>query len=254
MSRLSGKTVLITGASSGIGLACAREFAQLQNVNLILAARRIDRLNALRDELLALTPGNNVRAMQLDVSNRSAVMSLLSDVQVDVLVNNAGLAVGVDHVSDVPAEAVDTMFDVNVKGALNVIQAVIPGMKQRNTGHIINISSIAGKETYAKGGVYSATKHAVDALTRTLREELIDTAINVTSIDPGLVETEFSLVRLGDQSQADAVYKGLSSPPLTGQDIAESVVFAATRKPHVQIAQMVIFPTCQAGVRTVSRG
>ena len=172
--------------------------------------------------------------------------------QIDVLVNNAGLVIGLDHVEDVTAEALDTMIDTNVKGLFHVTQAVLPTMKARQSGHIINISSIAGTEAYAGGSVYCASKHAVDAITRSLRMELVNTPINVSSIDPGLVETEFSVVRFrGDKLRADAVYKGLR--PLTGVDIAETVVFVAGRPPHVQIASMVVFPTNQAAATTVYR-
>jgi len=193
----------------------------------------------------------------LDVRDRAQVFKEFGNLpesfkNVDVLVNNAGLVIGMDSIETVSEEAINTMFDTNVKGLLNVTQAILPGMKLRNRGHIINISSISGTQVYPNGGVYCASKHAVDALTRTLRLELVHTKINVTSIDPGLVETEFSIVRFqGDKSKADAVYKGLE--PLTAKDVAECVVFAATRPAHVQVASMVLFPTHQAAVNVVHR-
>jgi 3-hydroxy acid dehydrogenase/malonic semialdehyde reductase len=178
----------------------------------------------------------------MDVREKNSVNELLHNLpkdfkDVDVLVNNAGLVVGVDPIETVSEEAINNMFDTNVKGLLNVTQAILPGMKSRNRGHIINISSISGTQVYPNGGVYCASKHAVDALTRTLRLELVSTKINVTSIDPGLVETEFSVIRFGgDKERADAVYKGLD--PLTGKDVAETVVFVATR--------YIFFPKIQA--------
>ena len=193
----------------------------------------------------------------MDVRDRAQVFKEFGNLpesfkNVDVLVNNAGLVIGMDSIETVSEEAINTMFDTNVKGLLNVTQAILPGMKLRNRGHIINISSISGTQVYPNGGVYCASKHAVDALTRTLRLELVHTKINVTSIDPGLVETEFSIVRFqGDKSKADAVYKGLE--PLTAKDVAECVVFAATRPAHVQVASMVLFPTHQAAVNVVHR-
>ncbi|KAJ3227073.1 hypothetical protein HK099_003526 [Clydaea vesicula] len=257
MSRLIGKTVFITGASAGIGKATAVEFAKAGS-NLILAARRIERLEQLKAEFQTNYPKIKVLNLQLDVANKNLVDKTISSLpsefsNIDILVNNAGLALGVDTIEDVTSDAIDTMFDVNVKGLLYVTKAILPGMKKRNSGHIINVSSIAGRETYPGGGIYCASKHAVDAITNTLRKELVSTALNVTSIDPGLVETEFSEVRLQDKTKAANVYKSLSSPPLTGQDIAETIVFTASRPPHVQIAAVTIFPTCQAACTVVDR-
>ncbi|ORZ30861.1 hypothetical protein BCR44DRAFT_64299 [Catenaria anguillulae PL171] len=235
MGRLAGQTVFITGASSGIG---ASQFAA-ENSNLILTARRADRLDALRSELLAAHPSIKVHTAALDVTKRDhvfeVVRSLPEDLQaVDVLVNNAGLVIGLDHLVDVKPEHVDTMFETNVKGLLHVTQAILPGMKERNKGHVINVGSIAGKQAYQGGSIYCATKHAVEAMTRALTQELIPTNIRVTLVTPGLVETEFSVVRFqGDKNKADGVYKGLE--PLTGDDIAEIIVFTASRPPHVQI-------------------
>lgn len=223
MSRLAGKIVLITGASSGIGKACALEFAQ-HGAHLILAARRADRLDELARHIRT-DFGVNVHPLPLDVTNRAAVMKGIAGVptafqQIDVLVNNAGLVLGLDPLMQVTEPQIDQMLATNIKGLLNVSQAVLPGMKDRNSGHIVNISSIAGTQAYANGSIYCATKHAVDAITKSLRMELVDTKLRVSSVDPGLVETEFSIIRFaGDQSKADAVYKGIE--PLVGKDIAE---------------------------------
>ncbi|KAJ3092914.1 hypothetical protein HK102_000457 [Quaeritorhiza haematococci] len=254
--RLAGKVVFVTGASSGIGAACAHEFAR-EGSNLVLTARRFDRLLKLKEDILAQYPSVKVHPVELDVRSREKVNETVDNLpsefqNISVLINNAGLVIGKDTIESVSPDAVDTMFDTNVKGLLYVTQAILPIMKRNNAGHIINVSSISGTQVYPGGGVYCATKHAVDAMTRTLRMELVDTPINVTSIDPGMVETEFSVVRFGgDKQQADKVYEGLQ--PLTGQDIAETIVFAASRPPHVQIASMVVFPTSQAAVTTVSR-
>ncbi|KAJ1550493.1 hypothetical protein HK405_000474, partial [Cladochytrium tenue] len=213
-SRLAGKTVLVTGASSGIGRACAVAFARAGCARLVLAARRADRLATLQAELAAAFPPVAVLPVELDVRDRRAVLAKLgADLpdgfrDVHVLVNNAGLAEGLESVEAVSEDSFDAMFDTNVKGLLSVTQAVLPGMKARDAGHIINIGSIAGHDVYPGGGVYCASKHAVDALTRTLRLELISTGINVSSVDPGMVETEFSVIRFrGDQSRADKVYE-----------------------------------------------
>ncbi|KAI9332845.1 hypothetical protein BDR26DRAFT_898777 [Obelidium mucronatum] len=186
----------------------------------------------------------------MDVRDRSKVFEAIEDLpeafkNIHILVNNAGLVKGMDTLENVTPEDFATMFDTNVK-------AVLPGMKARNTGYIINISSIAGTQVYPGGGIYCATKHAVDAMTRTLRMELVSTKINVSSIDPGMVETEFSVVRFyGDKAKADAVYKGIE--PLTGDDVAELVVFIASRKPHVNVANVLLLPTNQAAVHLAHR-
>jgi NADP-dependent 3-hydroxy acid dehydrogenase YdfG len=171
---------------------------------------------------------------------------------IDILVNNAGLVIGLEKAFATPAADVDTMIDTNVKGILNMIRAVVPNMITRDSGHIINISSIAGHEAYGGGSVYCASKHAVDAITKSLRIDVVDTALRVSAISPGLVETEFSLVRFkGDAQKAKRVYAGMEA--LVGRDIAEAVLFAATRPPHVQIADMIIFPTAQAAATVVHR-
>ncbi|KAI8622408.1 hypothetical protein BC830DRAFT_1223981 [Chytriomyces sp. MP71] len=257
-SRLSGKTALITGATAGIGRATAIEFARANaGMNLVLTGRREDRLAEVKSELVATFDGINVHTIEMDVRDRAKVFESIEALpaafkDINILVNNAGLVQGMDTIETVSVEAYDTMFDTNVKGLLNVTQAVLPGMKARNDGYIINVSSIAGTQVYPGGGIYCASKHAVDAITRTLRLELVSTKINVTSIDPGMVETEFSVVRFyGDKNKADAVYKGLQ--PLTGEDIAEMIVFATSRKPHVNIANVLMLPTNQAAVHMVHR-
>jgi NADP-dependent 3-hydroxy acid dehydrogenase YdfG len=173
--------------------------------------------------------------------------------EIDVLVNNAGLGKGLEKLHDGNIDNWETMIDTNVKGVLYVSRAVIPGMVARRRGHIINIGSIAGHEVYPNGNVYCATKHAVTAITKGMRLDLLDTPIRVTTVDPGLVETEFSLVRFdGDAARAKKSYENIDA--LTGKDIAEVVVFAATRPPHVQIAEVIVFPTCQASTTHVHRG
>ncbi|ORY53809.1 NAD(P)-binding protein [Rhizoclosmatium globosum] len=243
-SRLQGKTALITGNANS-------------NMNLILTGRRADRLAEIKSELLSTYKGLQVHTIEMDVRDRAKVFEAIEALPVafqsiDILVNNAGLVKGMDTLETVKPDDFAVMFDTNVKGLLNVTQAVLPGMKKRNSGYVINISSIAGTQVYPGGGIYCATKHAVDAMTRTLRLELVSTKINVTSIDPGMVETEFSVVRFyGDKDKADAVYKGIE--PLTGEDVAELVVFTASRKPHVNIANVLLLPTNQAAVHMVHR-
>ncbi|KAI8365364.1 uncharacterized protein BYT42DRAFT_589662 [Radiomyces spectabilis] len=251
--RLKGKNVLITGASSGIGEACAREFAK-EGSNLILAARRLERLENLKKELKQQYGNIDIHTVALDVSKKQyidcAVIPLKE--KIDVLVNNAGLVIGVDHLADVSEEAFDTMMDTNVKGLVFLTQAILPGMKARQTGHIINLGSVAGKQSYPGGSIYCASKHAVDAISRALLYELVNTPIRVSQICPGLVNTEFSTVRFrGDKEKADNVYKGVE--PLVGQDIAELITFTASRPPHVNICDMLVFPTQQADARTVHR-
>jgi NADP-dependent 3-hydroxy acid dehydrogenase YdfG len=251
MARLRDKIVLITGASSGIGKATALEYAK-HGSKLILCARRTSRLQDLKNQIK--TPCHTVT---MDVRDRNQVFKAIQELptefkDIDILVNNAGLVIGVDPMETVAPENVDTMFDTNVKGLLNVTQAILPGMKERNQGWIVNVNSIAGTEAYANGSIYCATKHAVTAMTKSLRHELNSTGINVISIEPGMVETEFSVVRFqGDQEKAAKVYQGLQ--PLTGEDIAETIAFTTSRPPHVQIASVVIFPTNQSAATTAYR-
>ena len=209
INRLKDKTILITGASAGIGEACARLFAQ-QGSNLIITARREQKLLNLASELQKEYQ-IQVLGKALDVRDSSAVESLISSLpdpfkHIDVLVNNAGLVLGVEKAHETPGDDVDTMLDTNVKGVLNMIRTVVPGMERNQRGHVINISSIAGHEAYPGGSIYCASKHAVDALTKSLRMDVVSTPLRVSAISPGLVDTEFSLVRFkGDASKAEAV-------------------------------------------------
>ena len=199
----------------------------------------------------------DVLPLALDVRDSHMVEYTLQELvvpfkNIDLLINNAGLVIGVEKAHETPESDVDTMLDTNVKGVLNVIRSVVPTMVANDKGHVINISSIAGHEAYPGGSIYCASKHAVDALTKSLRMDLVDTNIRVTAISPGLVDTEFSLVRFkGDEKRAAAVYQGLEA--LVAKDIAEAVHFASTRPPHVQIADIIIFPTKQASATVVHR-
>lgn len=251
MSRLQDKNVLITGASSGIGRACAAHFAKA-GVRLILAARRRERLEELSGELSV-----PIHVVELDVRDNQAVCSAIDGLPedfatIDILVNNAGLGRGLDKLHEGNVEGWDQMIDTNVKGLLYVSRAVLPGMVDRGRGHIINIGSIAGHEVYPGGNVYCSTKHAVDAITKGMRIDLVDTPIRVSTVDPGLVETEFSEVRFwGDRERARTVYQGYT--PLTGDDVAEAVVWIADRPDHVQVAEVIIFPTDQGSSSIVHK-
>jgi 3-hydroxy acid dehydrogenase/malonic semialdehyde reductase len=251
MSNLDNKIALITGASSGIGAGCTRKFAE-RGVRLILAARRIERLQKLAAELSVDT-----HLVKLDVQNQMAVEKTIGGLpsewqEIDILVNNAGLSRGLDKLHEGNINGWEEMIDTNVKGLLYVSRAVVPGMVARGRGHIINIGSIAGHEVYPGGNVYCATKHAVVALSKGMRIDLVDTPIRVSTVDPGLVETEFSQVRFyGDKEKAKSVYRGYT--PLTGDDIAEAIVWIADRPRHVQIAEMTIFPTAQASAMVVHK-
>ena len=245
---LTGKTVLVTGASSGIGEACAEAFAA-QGCRMLLAARRVERLNALAERLRA-DHGIEVHVGALDVRDRHAVDSWVDGLApewaaVDVLVNNAGLARGLATVHEGDPRDWEEMIDTNVKGLLWVTRAVLHGMVGRGSGHVINIGSIAGHETYPGGNVYCASKHAVTAIGRSLNIDVLGTGVRVSSVDPGLVETEFSVVRFhGDRERADSVYQGLE--PLTGADVADAVLFCATRPPHANVREMILMPSAQA--------
>ena len=243
------KYVLITGATSGFGEACARIFAQ-NNWNLIITGRREDRLNLLKSELT--TEFNiNVISKVFDVRNldevNNAFQSLGEEVQnsLEILINNAGLAVGRGPLEDGVVDDWERMIDTNIKGLLYVSKAIIPILKSNNKGHIFNIASIAGKEVYPGGNVYCATKHAVDALSQGMRMDLVHDNIKVTNIAPGAADTEFSIVRFkGDEKTAKSVYEGFQ--PLLANDIAETIYFVATRPAHVTINDLVIMPTAQA--------
>ncbi len=248
---LRDQTVLITGASAGIGRACAEAFAEV-GARLILAARREDRLNELAAQL-----GPNTHLLALDVRDASAVNEAIAGLPeawqaIDVLVNNAGLSRGLQPVWEHTDEQIDTMLDTNVKGLLWVTRAVVPGMIARGRGHIINIGSTAGHGVYAGGSVYCATKHAVDAITRGLKVDLHGKPVRVSTVDPGLTETDFSLVRFdGDADRADTVYS--TTTPLQARDVAEAVVWCAARPPHVNIAEVIMMPTAQSSVSLIDR-
>lgn len=241
------KTVFITGASSGFGAAAARIFAQ-NGFRLILNGRRTERLQALQKELT----GNyaiEVLLLPFDVQNKEAVYSAVAQLpanwqRIDILINNAGLALGRDFFDDASLDDWEQMIDTNLKGLLYVTKAVLPLLKKSTSGHIINIGSIAGKEVYEKGNVYCATKHAVDAISKAMRIDLLQHSIKVTAIHPGAAETEFSVVRFkGDQQTADAVYAGFQ--PLLAQDVAAIVYYTATLPPHVCINDLVVTCTQQ---------
>lgn len=247
------RIALITGATSGIGEATARLLAA-NNFNLILCGRRQDRLDKLEAEL---SKAASITTLSFDVRDQQAVASAIASLpdawkSIDVLVNNAGNAHGLDPIQNGSIEDWDAMIDINVKGLLYVSKAVLPVMTERKSGHIINLGSIAGKEVYPNGNVYCASKFAVDALTRGMRIDLNAFGIKVTSINPGMVETEFSVVRFkGDKEKADLTYKGLT--PLTGKDIADIILYVLQAPPHVQLADITVFPTAQASSTVVKR-
>ena len=246
------KTVLITGATSGIGKATAYELAK-NKFRLIICGRREERLIEIEKELSSLT---NVTSLSFDVRDKKAVNDCISSLpedfqQIDILINNAGNAHGLDSVDTGSLEDWDAMMDINVKGLLYVSKAVIPQMTSRSNGHIINIGSSAGKEVYPKGAVYCASKHAVVALTTGMRMDLNQYGIKVTAINPGLVETEFSKVRYKGGKQADNVYKGYKA--LQAEDVAEIIAFAISRPDHVNIADLLVFPAAQASSTIVKK-
>jgi 3-hydroxy acid dehydrogenase / malonic semialdehyde reductase len=248
---LQDQTVLITGASSGIGAACAQAFAEA-GARLILTARRYDRLETLASQLPAPT-----HLLQFDVRDRSQVEAALTDLpaawaNIDLLINNAGLSRGLDKLHQGNIQDWEEMIDTNLKGLLYVTRTLLPNMVKRGQGQIINIGSIAGHQTYPNGNVYCATKAAVRALTESLKLDLFGTPIRVSTVDPGLVETEFSQVRFhGDSNRAEQVYQGLT--PLTAADIAEIVLFCASRPAHVNINELVVMPVDQASATLVNR-
>ncbi len=256
MISLKNAIVCITGASSGIGEACARAFAR-EGAALLLSARRkerVDRLaKALQEEFHVRT-----HTMFLDVRDRTAVDAAINGLpqewrSIQVLVNNAGLARGFSKLHEGLVQDWEEMIDTNVKGLLYVSRAIIPGMVQRKSGHVINISSIAAHQVYPNGNVYCASKFAVRALTEGLKMDLLGTGVRVCAVSPGLVETEFSLVRFhGDGQRAAKVYESIK--PLRGEDIADIAVFCAMRPPHVDISEVIVMPTDQASVHHVHRG
>lgn len=246
------KTALITGATSGIGRATAKEFAK-HGIKLILCGRRENRLNSVKK---ALEKETKVHTLNFDVRNKKEVFDAINSLheefkQIDILVNNAGNAHGLDPIQNGSLEDWDAMMDINVKGLLYVSKAIMPQMTERQSGHIINIGSSAGKEVYPKGNVYCASKHAVIAITDGMRIDLNPYNIKVTAINPGLVETEFSKIRFKGGKIADSVYKGYKA--LQPEDIAEIIYFAISRPSHVNIADLLVFPTAQANSTTVKK-
>lgn len=253
-NRIKGQTVFITGASSGIGKACAEQFAALGG-NLIITARRMDRLQKLANEL-SLEYAVKCIPIQLDVQSNEQVEAVFKRLEadntsVDILINNAGLALSADKIQEGKISNWETMIDTNVKGLLYVTKATLPFMLKKNQGHIINIGSIAGRGCYSAGNVYCATKYAVKAISQSLRIDLLGTNIRVSEVAPGAVETEFSEVRLKDKERAKKLYQGYH--PLLAEDIADAIVYCATRPPHVNIAELVVFPQAQASLTDIYR-
>ncbi|MBB6500553.1 SDR family oxidoreductase [Pedobacter cryoconitis] len=249
------KIALITGATSGIGKSCAHLFAQ-QGYQLVLVARRAEKLDEIAKHLTDKY-GIAIQTLIADVRDNTVLTQVLESLpedwkQVDVLINNAGLSQGLDPIDKGDTNDWDTMIDTNVKGLLYVTKIVSGWMIKAKKGHIINIGSIAGKEVYPNGNVYCATKHAVDALNKGMRMDLLPYGIKVTAINPGMVETEFSVVRFkGDEDKAKKVYEGLE--PLLAQDIADAIWFVVSRPAHVNINDMLIMPTAQASATLVNR-
>ena len=249
------KTILITGASSGIGEGCARKFAS-QGARIILNSRSTEKLESLAQDLKEKYNAD-CYVMPFDVCDRDSAAAALKALpeewqSIDVLINNAGLAIGVDKEHEGNPDEWDVMIDTNIKALLSMTRLVVPGMVERGRGHIINIGSIAGDAAYPGGSVYCATKAAVKALSDGLRIDLVDTPLRVTNIKPGLVETNFSVVRFrGDKEKADNVYRGIK--PLNGDDIAEVVYFAASVPEHMQVAEILVMPTYQATGTIVSK-
>jgi len=255
MKKLKEKIVFITGASSGIGKACAIAFAK-EGANLIITARRANIIEKFADEL-RINYKIKVYAYKLDVRNKIEVDYAVNSLpdewkRIDILVNNAGLGLGLSKLYEDDINNWEQMIDTNIKGLLYVTRAVVPGMVERESGHVINIGSTAGHEAYPKGHVYCATKHAVNAITKGLRMDVVDKNIRVSTVDPGAVETNFSIVRFnGDKEKAKNVYKGLK--PLVAEDVAEAVLFCATRPPHANIAEIIMMPSQQASAMVFYR-
>ena len=247
------RTVFLTGATSGIGEATARVLAK-SGFRLIICGRRADRLDQLKKELSQFC---DVHTLCFDVREKALVKQLIMSLpdkwkEIDILINNAGNAHGMDSFHEADMQDWEDMIDINVKGLLYVSAQIVPGLVERKKGHIINIGSIAGKEAYPKGNVYCASKHAVDAINNGMRMDLVPHGIKVSQINPGLVNTEFSAVRFkGNQEKADKVYEGMT--PLYGQDIAEIILFILTRPAHVNLADVLVLPTAQASATQVVR-
>ncbi len=252
MTSIQDQVVLITGASSGIGEACARVFAEA-GAKLILVARRQERLEELAKELTS----SSVHTLALDVCDRTSVQSALANLPepwsaIDILINNAGLSRGLNKLQEGDFQDWEEMIDTNIKGVLYLTRSVVLGMISRGRGHVVFLGSTAGHQTYPNGNVYCATKAAVRVISEGLKQDLLGTPVRVSSVDPGLVETEFSQVRFrGDCDRAKTVYQGLT--PLTPMDVAEVILFCATRPPHVNISEVLLMPTDQAGSMLFNR-
>ncbi len=252
---LKDKIVFITGASDGIGKATAFAFAG-EGARLIISSRREEKINQVADEIRNRFK-TDVFSFPMDVRNRKEVLEKTASLpdrwkEIDFLINNAGLSRGFDKIYNDNPDGWDEMIDTNVKGLLNVTKAILPGMVERKRGHIINIGSIAGHEAYPNGAVYCSTKHAVDAITKAMRMDLLGSNVKVSTIDPGMVETNFSNIRFyGDTERAKNVYKGVN--PLKAEDIAETIIFCASRPAHVNIAEVVILAGAQASATLVHR-
>ena len=255
MSRIAGKTALVTGASAGIGLACAQRFAAM-GAHLVLWARRSDRLEA-EAEAIRRAHGVAVETATVDVRDRAAVDQaaaafVATGAVPDILVNNAGLAAGLDLLHEGDPDDWDRMIDTNIKGLLYVTRAFLPHMVERGRGHVVNLGSLAGHQTYPRGNVYGATKYAVRALTESMALDLVGTPIRVSSVSPGLVETEFSVVRFaGDAERAKAVYRGMR--PLTADEVAEVIGYVVDLPEHVNVLDVVLMPVAQRSTQVVHR-
>lgn len=249
LNRIDGKTVLITGASSGIGCACAEAFADF-NTKLVLTARRIERLEQLREKLFEKKISVCIR--KLDVRDRADVLKFSGELKEngtvpDILVNNAGLSAGLDKLHEGGFDDWDRMIDTNIKGLLNVSRAIIPLMVERNSGHVVNIGSMAGHQVYPGGNVYNATKFAVKALTEGISIDLLGTKVRVSCVSPGAVQTEFSEVRFhGDHERAAKVYQGYE--PLTAADVADAVLYVVNTPEHVNVLELLLLPTAQRNI------
>ena len=255
MVSIKEQIVVVTGASSGIGESCAKMFAK-QGASLILVARRRDKLEAIATEIKH-DYQSKVHLLELDVSDRTAVADAFATLpeawqKVDILVNNAGLSRGLDNIQSGDIQNWEEMIDTNLKGLLYVTRSLLPGMVERNQGHVINIGSIAGYEAYPKGNVYCATKAAVRSLSQGMKMDLLGTPVRVSCVDPGTVETDFSNVRFrGDTEKAKKVYQNMN--PLTPDDVAEVVVFCATRPAHVNMSQVLVLATDQSSATMINR-
>jgi len=251
---IRGQVALVTGASSGIGEAIAWRLAEA-GASLVLTARRLDRLQKLKQDI-EVKFSVPVHVERLDIRDLEAIKSLPGSLpsefqSVDILINNAGLALGVDKAHEANLEDHITMIETNVTGLMAMTRQLVPGMVERKRGHVVNMSSVAGVEAYPGGSGYNASKFAVNGYSTALRHDLAGTPIRVTTISPGAVQTEFSLVRLGDKAKADAVYDGFE--PLTAADIADNTIYALTRPEHVQIADILVYATKQSGAKAISK-